>query len=278
MEKVTDRRGYLKNDYMLFHLSDKKNEEHTFHYHEFDKIVVLLSGRASYIIEGREYFLTPGDILLVNRHDIHMPVIDKSEDYNRIVIWINRDCIERFGSKEADLTLAFRVTREKNCSLLRVPEELRPVMEKALFELEKSISDTEFGSQLISDALMTRYLTLINRIAIRDISVDIAEYCRYDEKISEIMQYINSNLASDLTLDALAARFYISRSYLMHRFKEETGYTLHSYILEKRLLNSKMLLTDGEPVTEAAFKSGFNEYSTYLRAFKKMFGCLPKDY
>ncbi|MBO7634406.1 MAG: cupin domain-containing protein, partial [Lachnospiraceae bacterium] len=86
-----DKRGYLNTDYLLFHINDRSKDEHSFHYHEFDKIVVLLSGKASYIIEGREYFLEPGDVLFVNHHDIHKPVIDPDEPYNRIVLWINRD-------------------------------------------------------------------------------------------------------------------------------------------------------------------------------------------
>ena len=62
------KRGYLTEDFRLFHLRDSRAEELDFHYHEFDKIVIFLSGRASYIIEGRSYFLEPWDVLLVSHH------------------------------------------------------------------------------------------------------------------------------------------------------------------------------------------------------------------
>lgn len=278
MDKVIDKRGYLNADYMFFHLSDRSSEEHTFHYHEFDKIVILLGGKTSYIIEGREYFLEPWDVLLVNHHDIHMPVIDRDTDYDRVVIWLNRDFINSLGTQDCDLSLAFRISRERSMSLLKVPDTYRSQLEAAVRGLETEYKSTAFGAEISARAYMAQCLSLINRIAICDTEYDESLLCRYDAKISEIISYINLHLAEDLSLETVASRFYMSRSYLMHRFKEETGYTFHNYVLQKRLLYSKQLLCDGTPVTEAAYSSGFTEYTTFLRAFKKMFKCLPKDY
>ena len=47
------KRGYLHEPFRLFHLRDVGVEEMEYHYHEFDKIVIFLSGTASYMIEGR---------------------------------------------------------------------------------------------------------------------------------------------------------------------------------------------------------------------------------
>lgn len=276
--RITDKHGYLFRDYMLFHLSDRKNDEHTFHYHEFDKIVVLLSGKASYIIEGTEYFLQPYDILLVSHHSIHMPVIDNSEDYNRIVIWINRDFISRHSTRESDLSLCFDITSKSHRSLLHPSDpELAGSLKEALLRFEAATHDSGYAAPVIADARMLEYLALVNRLAISDTGYDAGSRCRYDSKISEIIQYINENLEGELTLEAVSKRFYISQSYLMHKFKTETGYTLHNYVLQKRLLRSKQLLAEGIPVGEVARDCGFPEYTTFLRAFKRQFSCLPKD-
>ncbi len=277
MEHI-DKRGYLNTDYLLFHINDKKNDEHTFHYHEFDKIVVLLSGRASYIIEGKEFFMEPRDVLFVNHHDIHMPVIDSSESYNRIVLWINRDFLTTRSTEECDLSLCFRITRERSMCLLRLNDEEKEACMGLLTELESDISDHSYGSKLSSDAALVRYLISLNRAVISHAEYDTQKTFRCDKKIAEIIEYINSNLSEDLSCDSLAKRFYLSRSYLMHRFREETGYTLHNYILQKRLLYSRSLLEAGQNVNEAALASGFGDYTTYLRAFKKLFGCLPRDF
>ena len=277
MEHI-DKRGYLNTDYLLFHINDRKNDEHTFHYHEFDKIVVLLSGRASYIIEGKEYFLEPQDVLFVNHHDIHMPVIDSSEYYNRIVLWINRDFLTTHSTDECDLSLCFKITRERSMCLIRLKDDEKAECMRLLGELESGISDDSYGKRLNCDAALIRYLISLNRAVIGQADYDVETSFRCDKKISEILEYINSNLDADLSCSALSGRFFLSRSYLMHRFREETGYTLHNYVLQKRLLYSRTLLEGGMNINEAALASGFGDYTTYLRAFKKLFGCLPRDF
>ena len=100
------KRGYLIEDFRLFHLRDSRAEELDFHYHEFDKIVFHLSGRVTYHLEGKRYFLKPYDILMVGHSLIHRPVIDPAEPYER------RICGPVFGSpKSAESTCAGREGR-----------------------------------------------------------------------------------------------------------------------------------------------------------------------
>ena len=96
--------------------------------------------------------------------------------------------------------------------------------------------------------------------------------------MEEILQYIAANLTEDLGVETLSLRFYLSRYYLMHRFKEVTGYTVHQYISQKRLLAAAELLRQGVSVTKAAEQAGFREYSTFLRSFRAMFHMTPKEF
>ena len=52
-----ERRGYLHEDFRLFHLSSALAEDTAFHYHEFHKLVFFLAGRGNYIVEGRTWCL-----------------------------------------------------------------------------------------------------------------------------------------------------------------------------------------------------------------------------
>ena len=99
-----------------------------------------------------------------------------------------------------------------------------------------------------------------------------------DTKIDEALRYINNNLASELSVDSLANMCYLSRYYFMRRFKESTGYTVHNYICHKRLSAAAELLEEGVGVTEAAGKVGFSEYSSFLRAFKKVYSITPSEF
>ena len=97
------KRGYLNQDFRLFHLKDQRKQEFSPHYHDFDKIIIFLSGNVTYLVEGKAYPLKPLDILLINHHAIHKPIIDASIPYERIIIWINSDFMEEHSRSAYNL-------------------------------------------------------------------------------------------------------------------------------------------------------------------------------
>ena len=80
---------------------------------------------------------------------------------------------------------------------------------------------------------------------------------------------------TSVSVDVLAEKYYLSKYHMMRKFKSETGYTLHSYINSKRLLLARDLISEGMPVIKAAAQSGFSDYTTFSRAYKKMFNKCP---
>ena len=85
-----------------------------------------------------------------------------------------------------------------------------------------------------------------------------------------------AKITRDLSIDRLAGEFYLSRYYLMHRFKEVYGITAHQYIRQKRLLRAAEEIRRGTPVLKAAMEAGFNDYSAFLRAFQAAYGMSPR--
>ena len=96
-----------------------------------------------------------------------------------------------------------------------------------------------------------------------------------DGKVLEIIRYLESNLSEDISIDELAARFYISKYHMMRRFREETGTSIHTYLSDKRLLLDRELIQNGTSATEACFQCGFRSYSAFSRAYGKLFGVTP---
>lgn len=280
MEKIENRynadgeygkRGYLKESYRVFNIKDRCIDPFEFHYHEFDKIVFFLSGNVKYIIEGKTYYLKPYDILLVRHGDIHRPVIDPSADYERIIIWAddnylnsnNRlsECFDKAGESGVNYVMAMDNEKQK------------------IFDLLKDLiheGETEFAGSLMKDTLFTQLMIRINRAVIANQS-KAAAY-KSDRQIDGVIEYINKNLFSPLTVEKISAEFFISRYHLMHKFKAATGKTIFSYIQTKRLLYAASLLNDGASAKTACFESGYNDYSVFLKAFKKEFGITPAEY
>ncbi len=96
-----------------------------------------------------------------------------------------------------------------------------------------------------------------------------------DSQVEQLLKYINRNLTEDLSIDRLSEKFFFSKYHMMRKFKNETGYTIHNYITSKRLLLARSLINEGTPVMKAAQMSGFNDYTTFVRSYKKQFGNAP---
>lgn len=264
------KRGYLKENYRIFNNKDFCGQEFEFHYHEFEKLVLFKSGKASYIIEGKEYRLKPYDILLVGRGDIHKPIISSKEEYERIIIWINSDYI-----KNISLYACLERAKENGQYLLRLPENTALEIFNTANKFSQE-NDNDFGAELMKDTIFLQLMIMINRASEKYDDIRI-EY-KSDKQTDSIIEYINKNIFEKLSVDKISNEFFISRYYLMHKFKKVTGKTIYSYINSKRLMNAANLIRSGYSAKSACFESGFNSYSVFLKAFKKEFGCIPTDY
>ena len=271
------KRGYLSEDYRLFHLRDNREVKLDYHYHEFDKIVLQLSGRVSYNIEGKSYLLQPMDILLVSRNLIHLPVIDTSEVYERMVLWISRDFLARFSRDGHDLAECFDRTAARQFHLYRPQGEDR-TRYRALFDAIKDAGNDDFAAKVLSDTCVLQLMIALSRdLQHANAPIETSSY-RFDPKMEEITQYIRQNLSQELSIEHLSSVFYLSRYHLMHRFKEIYGCTVQQYIRQKRLQQAAEQIRQGIPVLKAAEDAGFGDYSVFLRAFRTAYGKSPREW
>lgn len=267
----TEKTGYLNEQFRLFHLKDQTRKEFSYHYHDFHKVVIFISGKAAYHIEGKAYQLKPWDILLVNRHAIHRPEIDSSVPYERFILWIQNDIPWQ------ELLKCFQKANDRSYNLVRLNSALQEKMKDILFELENSAKSDEYGREILTQSLFLQFMVYLNRIFLEKQYIFDKKSYTFDSQIASILQYINHNLKEDLSIETLSARYYVSKYHLMRKFKQETGYTLHNYIVNKRLLMARTLISNGMPVTKAAQESGFAEYSTFSRAYRKQFKTNPSE-
>ena len=273
------KRGYLNEGFRLFHLKDSRAQKLDYHYHEFDKLILLLSGKVTYVVEGVTYFLRPWDLLLVQHDMIHRPIIDPAEPYERVVIWLGREWLAGRGDPGEALDSCFDIAREQGFHLLRFDAQRRLEYMRLIQQLEESLHSAEFGAARMADTLCQQLLIGVNRDILKSRTAqEETDSYRRDPKMEEILRYIAGHLEEDLSVDALAKRFFLSRYYLMHRFKAVTGYTVHQYVSQKRLLRAGELIRRGVPVMKAAEQAGFGEYSTFLRAFQNTFHMSPREF
>lgn len=261
--------GYLKEDFRLFHINDRTDREFEWHYHDFHKIIVFVSGKVTYHIEGKAYQLKPQDILLVSQGAIHKPEIDPSIPYECYIFWIRDDL------SSPELNTCFQKANDRSFNLIRLDSVLQEKLKDLLPEIEHSLRDTQFGDSILSKALFAQFMVYINRIFLKSSTAPDQKSYSSDSQVEQLLKYINRNLSENLSIDHLAERFFFSKYHMMRKFKKETGYTIHNYIISKRLLHARSLITQGTPVMKAAMQSGFQDYTAFVRAYKKQFGTVP---
>ncbi len=269
-----EKRGYLNSNFRLFHINDMSDKTFDYHYHEFDKIVVMLEGDVTYTVEGNTYHLKPGDITLVSHNEIHRPEINPKVAYNRYILYVMPNYISKAGEEEPSLSNCFRMASERGEHVLSADGERLHKIISLLRELETALQSDKYGAKLYCSALFVQIMILINRITFSK-RPHIVKSEPKDERIVAVIRFINDNLTEEMSIERISKKFFISRYHLMRIFRDATGETIHSYIRKKRLLKAAELLRQGVPVVKASEECGFSEYSTFLRAFRAQFGKSP---
>jgi len=190
-------------------------------------------------------------------------------------IYNNMGCAYASLFQMNEALTCFQKANDRSFSLIRLDTRLMEQIKSILYELETAISGTQFGDQLLKQALFTEFMVHVNRIFLQKQYITDQRSYSSDSHVEQLVAYINQNLEKDLSIDALAARFFFSKYHMMRKFKNETGYTIHNYITSKRLLMARSLISQGMPVMKAAQASGFHDYTTFVRAYKKQFGKAP---
>lgn len=273
----SSRQVMNSEDFEFFHYSDNIPINVEYHNHDFYEIFFFISGKVKYVIEGKTYTLKPNDILLTNNKELHKPIIENGINYERIIIWISPSFIKKIENNETDLTLCFEDSSKNHYNLLRPNIDLFHVINKIYEKLENACSSNDYGDNLLRKVYITELLIYLNRAYFhtsKEIDIDI----EHNSKISDVLQYINENLCEDLSLDTLSKKFYISKYHLSRQFKQYVGFTIHQYIMKKRLIMAKIHLHDGASINSAYIDSGFNNYQNFIKAFKDEFGLSPKKY
>lgn len=239
-------------------------EEFYMHTHNFYEIFCFLSGNAQYFVEGNIYSLKPGDILIMKKSEAHSLLIKTKAPYERIVLNFNEKAILSNRAEEIIAFLNQKPLGKKNRYPFAIFKD-----KNWLYYLEMICNSKSVDEQSI-------YLTvLLNELYENFSKIDSGE--KINDNMTDVIKYINQHLNEDLTLDNLCNRFFLSKTHLNRKFKQITGSTAWEYILAKRLILAKELLQGGVKPTSVFSRCGFNDYSSFFKAYKRKFSINPKE-
>ena len=243
-----------------------------FHAHDFLELYYFLDGSVTYYIEDQVYDLCPGDLLIIPAGKMHRPVIaNEHAAYERMVLWITPQYLQGIDSPAGDLQKNLQKVGEHGyCVPFRGDETVFvTALLKKLLYMQKNDTDPKFCAGAVELYLWTIF---------RSYGVIDTTHRNETQVIPQVIRYITEHFREPLTLEDIAAEFFVSKSYLNRHFKAYTNSTVYAYIMALRLTHARRMLREGIPAVEAGRECGFSDYSTFYKAFKTQTGLSTQQF
>lgn len=278
---ASDERQYLLGeDYEVYEKQGAPTGAMAFHYHNFYEIIYVLEGQYASLLDNRTYHLKKGDFLLINQNVMHKyyPGEDgEGTTSRRIILWITEKKLAELSDGKMNLSDCFR---EKESCAFHFPIYYEEMLQGYLLKLAGTrMQETEdAAAKLVMDrGYLTLFFVYLNVLCRRQEYFYAKEEFISHPLVEQVSEYIDSHLMETITVEELAAQIPMSKYHFLRRFKELTGMTVHSYVIQKRLIHACAKLQEGESVMEVSRECGFTDYSSFLRNFKASFGCSPRE-
>lgn len=272
MEENYKKRGYLLDDFRLFHLNDAQGTKVDYHYHEFCKLLLICSGKGGYSVDGQHYSLKAGDVVLIGSRCVHRPEFESGIPYERIIIYIAPEFLQKQSLNGCELEKIFDGSKGY---VLRAEEGECNLLFKIAAQLEGELSGDEYGREILGNSLLLRLLVQIGRCMQKGEVQMPSPIVPTNKRVLDILDYIEKHLTDEICIDDLSEQFFISKYHMMRLFRSETGQSIHAHVTERRLLYARDLIRQGISATDSCFQAGFHSYSSFTRAYGKRFGTTP---
>ena len=155
-QNFNTRQRMVTADFEFFHYLDKSVLNVEYHNHEFYEVYLFISGKVTYIIEGKSYMLRPGDIVLINNKELHNPVIEPGEPYERIVIWLDPNYIKQQSTDGTNLLMCFESSSKNRYNLLRPRAEIAEYIRNIAEKIGNECSNISYGSNILKNILIAK--------------------------------------------------------------------------------------------------------------------------
>lgn len=228
----------------------------------YNKLYYITEGQCQIELNGARFTANPGQVFLLPRGSTQSYRLTMPE--NRLVkYWVH------FSATCNDMDLF---------ELISVPPFITIGYDPKMIGLFQNIIDLEKRNDLTS--LLEQKAAILKLIVyyIEKTNSSIS-YENYDERVTWLMEYIANNLASEITVGALAEMLHLHPNYFIRFFKTQTGQAPMNFIAEQRINKARELLrTSDFPVGEIAAMVGIDDYSYFSRQFKKATSLSPSEY
>lgn len=282
--------GYMlwppnEDDYPIKVMCWSDNEPVETHKHEFIEIAFIAYGSCLHTYHGLDMKLIPGDAYIITPHEEHSYKIStKTVIYNCLFYpeALDEDWNRLRGIKGiTDLLIVepfFRAESGRQEILHLEPFEAAS-MEALLKRMLEEQDNRKLDFKLIQKSHLILLLCLLGRVWEKQLSNSRTLYSGKRDLLAEAIQYIEKNTSSELKVEEIAQRVYLSPNYFRKVFKEATGITPIEYINRIRISKACTLLKEEKlTISQVAEIVGINDLNYFSRLFKSIAGCSPSEF
>ncbi len=255
--------------------STTQGHDAKYHFHDDYEIYLFLGGDVDLYIEQSLHHMQRGHLAVFNDRLLHRACHHGALPYERLAVHFLPGPVAALSTPATNLLGCFQNRADGKEPIILLGEEGMEEMVSLIRRLKRVTESGGYGADVLSLSLLSQLLVSVN-LAFCISSQERSAH--FDRLIGEIMTYVDEHLQEELSLERIAADFSLSRSYLSHLFRRQTGGTLYHYILMKRTAAAKRYLAEGRSVTETCELAGFSDYSNFIRTFRKITGLSPRRY
>ena len=227
--------------------------------------IIVENGSGMLKYNGREYELTKGSCVFI---DCRKPYSHQPDPDD---LWTLSWC-HFYGPTVASI---YNKYCERGGRSSFLPSDTKPFTDVICELIDLSKSSEHLRDMLINEKLST----LIRLIMAESWHPEDKALPVKKASVLEVKTYLDENYESKISLDSLCAKFYISKHYLTHSFKEQFGMTITSYLLSVRITHAKQLLRfTNKSVEEIGYEVGIGAPHYFSRVFKEVEGVSPTVY
>lgn len=261
-------------------LNHENSSPDTFHWHSYFEITCVQKGQGRYFVNGQEYSMDEGDIIIFNNVEPHGWKL-LGEDMHLLVMVFSPEFVaEKLSVFDSEYLKPF-VERGSNFkNRIGKEETVSHEIRKSIREIYKESEEKREGYRLMIKANVLRILTVLIR-AYQDESKSgemLKEKKNAMKRLEQAFAYIDSHYCEKITLDEVAASAFMSSNYFSSYFRKVTNISFSDYVTRLRIMHARELLRDTDKsVTEIALACGFNNISNFYRLYKKHIGKPPGE-
>lgn len=242
------------------------------HIHRCYEFLYIMEGTFFYTVEGNEYILSPGDLIVTNPDELHSFSFPEKCSFTRQFLHVYPNFVSAFPELLSELDARVPGTRNYIPASLFQKYNLGVIFSGLKEYCQNPVPETHLMALTYSIQLIVKISTILRH---EDLSAPAVSINKNTYKIRE---YIDRHFTRNIHLDELSQYMFMDKAYLCRLFKQETGMTIRTYINMRRIIRAKNLILSGKKASNIYAECGFQDYSTFYRSFHKYVGMTPERF